>query len=109
MSKFILAPEWQLEKSHNPKRPDFWAANTVMGNVCIFKNRAGHYYASADFIHYPNDGREYCVGLSSIPIEDPMLSRFEICTDPEQLKAQINSIHLEQIRKFIQFQKIVLD
>lgn len=109
MSKFILTPEWQLEKSHNPNRPDFWAANTVMGNVCIFKNRAGHYYASADFIHYPDDGRLSCVGLSSIHLEDPMLSRFEICLDPEQLKDQINKIHLEQIRKFIQFQKIVLD
>ena len=67
-----------------------------MGNVCIFKNRAGHYYASADFIHYPDEGRLSCVGLSSIHLEDPMLSRFEICLDPEQLKDQINKCKLHK-------------
>lgn len=106
MSKFIQLPDWQLTKSQNRNRPEFWAAETVMGTVCIFQNTEGLYYINADFIHYP-DNENRNIGLSTILTKDPRLGRFSSKGDCEALKEQINAIHLEQIRKFIQFSKII--
>lgn len=105
----IRIPEWHNLPSHNSKVTFFWVAETVMGNVSIhYRNTTKLWYVNADFIHYPpSDSLEHShidYGINMLNTMD----RFYGSVEPESLKEMINSLHFNQLKKFLGDQDVTV-
>lgn len=98
----IKIPEWSNPPSQNPKKPNFWIAETVMGTVSIhYRNSTNLWYVNADFINYPpSDSIDHFHIDYGINMLNP-IDRFYGSAEPEVLIEMVNSIHLVQVKKFI--------